>query len=59
MRLFVNPGMMWPVRAATVGMPGMASWAEAEEERCSPVAVRMLVRGAEGSMWSNGAEDVK
>ena len=34
--------MMWTVRAASVGMPWMARWAEADECFSLPVAVRRM-----------------
>ena len=51
--------MMYPVRARVVGMLGMASCAVAQEVFVSPVAVRMVVRGAKGSRWRRGAVPVK
>ena len=59
MRLLVNSGMMWPVRAWRVGMVGMASWAAAVEEWALPVAVRMVMGGAAGLMLRSGASEVK
>ena len=59
MGLFWNPGMMKPVRAALVGMVGMASWAVAQDVLVSPVAVRMVVRGVEGLRCVSGAVPVK
>ena len=58
-RLFVNPGTMWPVRAATLGKVGSANCAEAMEVFASPVAVRMVVRGAKRLRWRRGAESMK
>ena len=55
----MNPGMMCPVRAASVGMEGMAKTAVAEDALASPVAVRMIVCGAAGLISSSGASEVK
>ena len=38
----MNPGIMWTVRAASVGIPWMARWAEAVDCLSSPVAVRRM-----------------
>ena len=40
-------------------MVGMASWAVAQDILVSPVAVRMVVRGAEGLRCVSGAVPVK
>lgn len=58
-RLLVKPGMMWPVRAARVGIDGMARTAVAVDDLASPVAVRMVVDGAAVFTWSSGAPGVK
>jgi len=58
-RLLVNPGMMCPVRAARVGIAGMAKTAVAEDALASPVAVRIVVRGPAGLMSRSGASVVK
>jgi hypothetical protein len=53
-RLFVKPGMIGPVRASMVGMVGSANCALAMEVFASPVAVRMVVHGAERSRFRTG-----
>jgi hypothetical protein len=58
-RLLVKPGMMCPVRAWRVGIPGMASTAAPVDVRVSPVAVRMVVFGTLGSKSTTGAPTVK
>ena len=58
-RLLVKPGMMWPVRAAAVGMSGNASCPVVVDVRCSPVAVRIVVRGASQLMHRSGAPIMK
>ena len=50
---------MWPVRADSVGIAGMANCPVAVDVRCSPVAVRIVVRGAAGLMFISGAAEVK
>ena len=45
-RLLVNPGMMWPRRAASEGKVGMLSCAGAMEVMHWPVAVLMVMVGA-------------
>jgi hypothetical protein len=58
-RLVVNPGIMCPVRARSVGIPGIASTAAPVEVRASPVAVRMVVVGALVLTSITGALGVK
>ena len=59
MRLFVKPGMMWPNRAAIVGMEGMGNCAEAMEVCFLPVAVKIIVDGATAFLLTTGAAVVK
>jgi hypothetical protein len=58
-RLLVKPGMICPVRALMVGMVGRANCAVAMEVLDSPVAVRMVVRGAKQSRLRIGAVSMK
>ncbi len=58
-KLLVKPGIIYPVLAACVGMAAMANWACAIDVRISPVAVRMVVCGAEESYAMSGAASVK
>ena len=58
-RLLVNPGIMCPVQAAVGMCVGSAKHAEAVDVLVSPVAVRMVVRGAVLSMHESGALGVK
>ena len=51
--------MMCPVRAARVGIDGIARTAVAVDDLASPVAVRMVVDGAAVFTWSSGAPGVK
>ncbi len=45
----MKPGMICPIRASMVGMAGIANCAVATDVLASPVAVRMVVRGAKRS----------
>ena len=58
-RLFLKPGMMWPVRARVVGMVKIFNWAVPTEVHRSPVAVRMVVVGAMVLLLLTGAVSVK
>jgi hypothetical protein len=50
---------MWPLRASSVGIAGMARTAAPVEVLISPVAVLMEVLGALTSMLRSGACGVK
>ncbi len=58
-KLLVKPGMMWPLRASSVGIAGMARTAAPVEDIISPVAVLIDVLGALTLMLSSGACGVK
>ena len=58
-KLFVKPGMMWPLRASSVGIAGMARTAAPVEVLISPVAVFIVVFGALTFMLRSGACGVK
>lgn len=58
-RLLVKPGMMWPVRALSDCMVGMASTAAPVDVLVSPVAVQIVVLGALTLMLIMGAVVVK
>ncbi len=58
-RLLVNPGMMCPVQAAVGMCVGSAKHVKAVDVLVSPVAMRMVVRGAVLSMHESGALGVK
>ena len=55
----MKPGTIWPVRASMVGKVGSANCAEAMEVFASPVAVRMVICGAERLRLRSGAESMK
>ncbi len=59
MRLSVNPGTMWPVRACAEGRACKASCAVAAEVCGVPVAVRMVMRCPFGFMLATRAEAEK
>ena len=58
-KLLVKPGMMWPVRARSDGMVGIARTAAPTDVLVSPVAVRIVVLGAWVLMLMSGAVVVK
>lgn len=58
-RLLVKPGMMWPVRAVSDCMAGMASTAAPADVVVSPVAVLIVVLGALTLMLMRGAVGMK
>ena len=47
------------MRAVSIGIDGMARTAVALDVLASPVAVRIVVRGAAGLIWKSGAMLVK
>ncbi len=59
MRLFVNPGTMWPVRACAEGRACKASCAVVAEVCGAPVAVPMVMRCPLGFTLATGAEAEK
>ncbi len=58
-KLFVKPGMMWPLRASSFGIAGMARTAAPVEVLISPVEVLIVVLGALTLMLRSDASGVK
>ncbi len=58
-RSFVKSGMICPIRALMVGMAGIANCDVGMDVLASPVAVRMVVRGAKWSRLRIGVVSMK